>query len=239
MWVHNQRNTPRGNNVTLPSPSPVIRAAILLHPGIIEHMSEDALKLVKAAGYDGIRTVMHAAIESAIYTFLSGTGYAATYRDRMAAAVSQAYVETADAAYIDGGGDLPMDEDTAAWAREKLAAQLGFIDDLFEQLKEIRKEGDFDADLTAAAKADSYASALDGFYNEGSLRGSKNQVVEWILGSTEKHCKDCAKLDGQRHKISWFLDRDYIPRKNGAAMECGGWNCDCRIVDRSGNEITI
>ena len=223
--------------MTLPSPIPVIiRAAVRLMPDILPHLSEAA---IKAAGYDGIRATLHAAVYDAVYGYLSGSGYAGPPRDRMITAVSRAYVETADAAYVEGGGSLPLDEETADWARGQIEIQSGYIEDLFEQLKEIRKEGDYDADLTAQARADGYASGLDGFYNEAVLRGSSNKVVEWVLGGAEKHCKDCAKLNGQRHKIKWFIDRDYIPRKNGAAMECQGYNCACYLIDRDGNEVTI
>ena len=226
--------------MTLPSPYEILKTILRAVPTVLPHLHEDTIAAFKAAaGYSGIRDVMSGAVYNAVYGYLSSGGYATPARERMIAAVSKAYIETADAAYVEGGGKLPMDDDTAAWARGQLDAQIGYVEDLFDQLKEIRKEGDYDADLTAQARADGYASALDGFYNEAVLRGSSNKVVEWVLGGTEKHCKDCAKLAGQRHKIKWFIDRDYIPRKNGAAMECGGYNCDCSLIDRDGNEVTI
>lgn len=218
--------------MTLPSPPQIVSAVVRAVPAVYSHY-------IKAAGYDGIRTVMHGAIYSAVYDYLSGRGNVTGPRSEMAAAVSRAYIETADVAYSEGSGELPLDADTAAWARAQLDAQLAYIDQLFEDLRELRKSGDFDAGAVAEARAAGYASGLDGFYNEAVLRGSKNMMVEWVLGGTEKHCKDCAKLAGQKHRISWYIERDYIPRKNGAAMECGGYNCDCSLIDKDGNEVTL
>ncbi len=197
----------------------------------------DALKA--APGYDGIRNAMHNAISEAVSGYLSGTGYITTYRLPMITAVSNAYLETLDAAYQEGGGELPVDEDTAAWARGMLDAQFGFIDQLFDDLKELRKEGGFDTPDIAIARADGYTSALDGFAVEAQMRGGKNIMLTWHLGSTEKHCTTCSSLDGNSHKISWYIERDYIPRKSGSAMECGGWNCDCTLTDKNGNEYTV
>jgi hypothetical protein len=225
--------------MTLPSPSPVIQAAITLYPGIIEHLSDDALKIVKAAGYDGIRTVMRGEIFGAVFGYLSGSGYVTTFKAQMTTAISKAYIEAADVAYVDAGAELPLDPDTAAWARGQLDAQLGFVDDLFEGLRELRKQGGFDAGEVAQARAEGWGNGLDGFFNEAKLRGSNNKMVTWHLGATEKHCKTCASLDGKRHKISWFVDRNYIPRKPGADLECGGYRCDCTLTDDSGNELTI
>lgn len=224
--------------MTLPSPIPVIRDIVQAVPAILEHLSEDTITAIKAAGYDGIRTVMHGGIFGAVFGYLSG-GSLSDASSRMALVVSRAYVETADLAYQEGGGTLPMDEETAAWARSQLDLQLGYVGELFETLKDLRKSGNFDAGEVAQARAAGYASGLDGFYNEAVLRGSKNKTVTWVLGGAEKHCKTCASLDGKSHRISWFIDRDYIPRKNGAAMDCGGYNCDCSLIDKDGNEVTL
>jgi hypothetical protein len=218
--------------------SQILATVIRAVPAVLPHLSEETIKALKAAGYAGIRTVMHGGIFGSVFGYLSG-GSLADARGRMSIVVSEAYIETADAAYQDGGGELPLDPDTAAWAREQLAAQLAYVDELFADLKELRKQGDFDAGAIAIARADGWTRGLDGFFNEAKLRGSNNKMVTWHLGATEKHCKTCASLDGKRHKISWFVDRNYIPRKPGADLECGGYRCDCTLTDDSGNELTI
>lgn len=216
-----------------------IRAIVARFPQVIPHLSDDAINFIKAAGYDGIRTVMRGAIFGSVFGYLSGNGSVADFRDRMITAVSRAYVETADVAYAEGGADLPLDDETAAWARAQLDAQIVFIEQLFRDLRELRKQEGLDAGAVANRYADSYSSGLDGYANEARLRGSKNIVAVWHLGEAEEHCTTCASLNGKAHRISWYIERDYIPRKNGAAMDCGGWNCTCTLTDRSGKEITV
>src|SRR3990172_10391788 len=207
-------------------------------PEVLPYLSADARRFVKqhalkAAGdYTSIRAEMSGEIHDAIYDYLTGSGYITIYKALMAAAISQAYIETADVAYEEGGGTLPLDDETAAWARAELDAQLSFVDGLFENLRELRKEGEVNAAAEALGRANGWASGLDGFYNEAVLRGSRNQLVTWHLGATEKHCATCISLDGKRHRISWLIDNNYIPRKPGAGMDCNGYNCDCSITNK-------
>src|SRR5689334_24211316 len=149
--------------------SQIVKAVVRAVPELLPYLSDAA---IKAAGYDSIRTVMSGAIFGAVFGFLNDDRFIAKYRDQMATAVSKAYVATADVAYVDGGSELPLDEDTAAWAREQLDETLGYIDQLFDDLKDLRKEGDYDAGEVASDRAEGYASGLDGFYNEAVLRGS-------------------------------------------------------------------
>ena len=115
---------------------------------------------------------------------------------------------------------------------------MGNIDGLFDTAKELRGT-DFDYFSWASARADGYTSTVLSVFNEGVLMGKGNQMLEWHLGETEEHCDTCAKLDGNAHRASWYRDHDYIPRKPGAAMICNGYNCDCRLTDRNGNEVTL
>ncbi len=196
-------------------------------------------RAMKAMEYQTIRDSLWAATYDAVYDFLNSNAHVATYARPMATAVSKAYIEAADAAYVEGGGSLPMDEDTTTWARSELDAQLNYVDSLFQTLKALRKEGDADSIHEAFAAAERWASALDGFFNAVKLAGAKNVMLTWSLGGTEKHCKDCLKLDGQRHRASWYSSRGYYPRKPGSATECGGFHCDCSLSTDNGEEFTI
>ena len=222
-----------------------LRAAVRLVPEVLPHLSVATLAALKASGdYTSIRAEMSGEIHDAIYDYLTGSGYITIYKALMAAAISKAYVETADVGYTDAGAELPLDAETAAWARAELDAQLSFVDQLFENLRELRKgdlsaQAGVNATAEALGRANGWASGLDGCYNEAVLRGSRNQLVTWHLGATEKHCATCISLDGKRHRISWLIDNNYIPRKPGAGMDCNGYNCDCSITDKDGNEFTI
>jgi hypothetical protein len=189
--------------------------------------------------YAPVRQELWAEVYDAVFGFLNSNSQVRTYSSPMATAIAKAYIDTADIAYVDGGGSLPLDDDTLATAKSLMNEQLGYVDSMFDTLKQLRKDGDYDAISVAFQKANSWVSALDGFYNIIKMAGAGNKMLTWELGNTEKHCKDCANLDGQRHRASWYNSRGYTPRKPGSNTECGGYNCDCRLVDDDGNEFTI
>lgn len=205
------------------------------HVLLLAHRKE----MKQAGDYSAIRDDLWTSIYDAIEGYLSSSSPITSYKNQMVTAVSKAYLDTVDTAYQDGGGSLPIDEDTASWARGELQAQLGYVDSLFETLKQLRKEDDLDAQIEASDTTDKWTSALDGFYNSVKLAAANNKMLTWNLGSAEKHCKTCLKLDGQRHKASWFFSRGYTPRRPGSNTDCGGYHCDCSLTDDDGEEFSI
>ncbi len=215
-----------------------LRAAVLAVPEILPLLSPSARAALKASGdYTSIRAEMSGEIHDAVYDYLTGSGNITTYRAAMALAISQAYVETADAAYQEGGGELPLDDDTAAWARAELDAQLAYVDQLFENLRELRKEGDVNAAAEALARANGYASSLDQLYSEALTRGAKNKMLTFVGSDGKESCKDCKRMKGERHRASWWIEHDMVP--GSSAYECGGWNCEHYLEDDNGERFTI
>src|SRR3990172_10048437 len=132
-----------------------LRAAVQLVPEVLPHLSIATLAALKASGdYTSIRAEMSGEIHDAIYDYLTGSGYITIYKALMAAAISKAYIEAADVGYTDAGAELPLDAETAAWARAELGSQLSFVDQLFENLRELRKEGDVNATAEALGRLD-------------------------------------------------------------------------------------
>jgi hypothetical protein len=71
-------------------------------------------------------------------------------------------------------------------------------------------------------------------YNRWKLEAhaGKMTLFAWMLGATEDHCSTCLRLaEGGAHTAAWYLRRNYIPGQPGASLECGGFNCDCSLVD--------
>jgi hypothetical protein len=219
----------------------VIKTVAGLFPAVLPLLSPAARAALKIAdGYTGIRAEMSGEIHDAVYDYLTGSGNVTAYRSAMALAVSQAYIAAADVGYSEAGAELPLDPDTAAWARGQLDAQLGFIDGLFESLRELRKEGDVNATAEALARANGYGNSLDGFYNEAVLRGSKNKMLTFTqIHNTKESCPDCVRLRGQRHRASWWIQHDVVPPKGGGLQCAGGGNCGDALVDDDGNVVTL
>lgn len=193
---------------------------------------------VKAVGdYSSIRDRLYDAIYNAVSGFLSSNAQIGTYSRPMMTALSQAYIDTADVGYTDGGGSLPLDEDTAAWARAELQAQFGFVDSLFQTLKALRKEGDFDTTAEATTRAGGYSQSLDMLYSGAKLRAAGNMMLTFAGEDGLESCKDCSRYKGQRHRASWWVAHGAIPPSRD--FECKGYNCLHMLVDDNGNEFTI
>jgi hypothetical protein len=196
------------------------------------------LKSVKQiGGYQGVRNEFWAAVYDAVSGYLTSTVYIPTYKDPLIAAISKAYLNAANIGYEEGGGTLPLDEDTALWVRSELDAQFGFIDSLFLRLKELRKEDDVDFIGEAFSRADGYANSLDMLYNGAKLAGAGNKMLTFDGDDGKESCKDCRRYKGQRHRASWWKSHGAIPPNRD--FECHGYNCQHVLVDDDGKVFTL
>jgi hypothetical protein len=194
--------------------------------------------VIKAAGdLVVINAKYHDVITEALTTYFEG-GIVTGPRNRFRAATLDAFYDAFYLGWADGGGGTP-DEEGRAWLDARVQQEYGFIETLFVQVKELRKEKDFDFFTWVTARADGYTATIAGVYNAAKMLSAKGGLLTWKLGNTEKHCVTCSALNGQRHRASWYVSRNYIPRQPGASMLCGGYYCDCSLVDGSGNQVTI
>lgn len=212
-----------------------IRNAVTLVPDVIPLLSAKAKETL--LGYQPIRDNYFSAIYDAVEGYLTGNRPVTAFSNKAREAMSSAFTDAVYEGYQNAGAELPLSDDVAAWLSERIAFERKNIVSLFERLK---AEWDgIDPINEAMARAEGYARTLDAMYGEAKMRGMKNQMVTWHLGQTEKHCDTCSTLANKKHKISYLIQNNYIPRKPGAGMECNGYNCDCSITDKNGNEVTI
>lgn len=193
---------------------------------------------LKAGGdLTGISAEYHSRITAALLTYFEG-GSVTAPRNQFRQAAVEALGDGFDLGYEDKGGDLPIDDDALGWLNARIEQELSYISMLFEQIKELRKDEDVNPLEWVSMKADSYVAACREAYNAGKMFADKLQMLTWVYGDAD-HCATCEKLNGQRHRASWFLSRNYIPRKPGASLDCGGYRCKCSLIDKDGNEFTI
>jgi len=194
---------------------------------------------IKAGGdLPGITSIYNDSIIQAIIAYFDG-GSLVSSRNMFKRAMVDAFSEAFDLGWIDGGQKFPLDDDAADWLAVRTEEEFGHIDGLFESAKDLKKDKEFDYFKWAEARAAGYIGTVQGIYNAGRLFAEKNKMLTWHLGETEQHCPECQELDGTKHRASWYLKKNYIPRKPGASMTCGGYNCDCYLTDDKGNEVTI
>jgi hypothetical protein len=196
--------------------------------------------VLKAEGQDlaDVKGTYHDTITQALIDYFEGAGSIAGPRNSFKRAAIESLGAAFDQGWQDAGGELPPDGDGLEWFNARAEQELSFIDELFQQAKELRKEEDFDYFTWISQRADGYTATVTAVYNAGKMYAGGNIMLTWRYGQAE-HCDTCLHLNGQRHRASWYLARNYIPHKPGAAMDCHGDNCKCDLVDDNGDIFTI
>lgn len=139
----------------------------------------------------------------------------------------------------EGGIDEPDDEDTAQMSEavdDWLGAQLSFVNDFAKAIGEARK--DKEQRDSILARVDQWVDSLRTLGDLGKAYALKNEKGSWVMGDTE-HCDTCLRLSKMKpHRLSWFVDRGYIPRENGSdTLDCHGFNCQCEIQNAKGEVL--
>jgi hypothetical protein len=160
------------------------------------------------------------------------------YRNQMKKAMTGAFSNAFRRGYLDAGGDLAkMTGADHAWIGNKQTTEMSYIDQLFDRLKELKKEEpDQDNIHEVDDRSEGYAETLDGVYAEGRLRGNRKIMLTFEGEDGEESCKTCKKWKGKRHSADFWIKRGLIPGQPGNQnFECHGFNCLHILVDDDGN----
>lgn len=197
------------------------------------------LGALKATGdLSSINAVYHDAITASLTEYFEGAGIAGP-RNNFKRAMIQAFGDAFDLGWTEGGGELPIDDEAISWLEARLNAEAGFIDMLFQEAKELRKDKDFDFFSWVVARADGYTNTLKEIYNAAKLRAMDDRMVTFDGDDGKESCPDCQRLKGQRHKISWFVKRNFVP-PFGTGLECHrGGHCQHGLMDDKGKWVTV
>lgn len=127
--------------------------------------------------------------------------------------------------YMIGSGNPPTGEEERSELDSELALALAAIPLLSSDVK----AGLFDEDTEGRIERRTglWLTALALVYNMGKSRSGK--LLQWRLGNTEDHCSTCIRLNGQKKSGQEWREGGYLPQSR--ALECGGWNCDCSLVE--------
>ena len=86
-------------------------------------------------------------------------------------------------------------------------------------------------------RIDFWTRSIEAAGAQGVASAQANAMGTWVYGDTD-HCSTCLKLNGQRHRVKWFVSKGYIPREPGSdTLECNGFRCQCRVVDDKGKQL--
>lgn len=151
----------------------------------------------------------------------------------------------ADEAYSEGmreGGvkdpDEVLDDKDEQTIKGWLATQLEHVRDFADAANDVRGADDKESARRAVLdRVDLWAQSLQVLGNLGFASAKRNMMVAWRYGDTE-HCDTCNGLNGKRRRLKWFVENGYIPREPGSeTLDCGGYNCQCSLVDDDGKVI--
>jgi hypothetical protein len=193
----------------------------------------------KAAGeLSAINSMYHDAITQNLVKYFEG-GSVAGPKNSYKRSMVEAFGSALDLGWSDGGGTPPPDADTLEWFNTRVGQELAYIDTMYQEAKELRKEEGFDYFSWVTARADGYTNTLREIYNVGKLRAMSNKMVTFLGEDGAESCDTCQKLKGKRHKISWFVANNYVP-PFGTGLDCHqGRRCQHYLQDDEGNAITV
>ena len=122
-------------------------------------------------------------------------------------------------------------ESVQAW----ISDQVSYVDNFADAVAAAKSAEERKAIL---ARVDLWVDALRSLGTQGEMSAKGNLPGMWKWMEGKEHCKTCAWLNGQRHRLKWFLSKDYIPQQKGSEkLACGGWFCGCRILGDDGRVL--
>jgi hypothetical protein len=195
--------------------------------------------------YANIRYTYKSIIQGTITEYFYTDNVSITrFRNVWRKAVQEAFYPAFEMGLVDGGGESPAVEDDLAWINAKADAERGFVDELFQRLKELKKlaaeEGRGVLEGVAEARSEGYARTLDGVYSEGKIRGAKNQMLTFGGSDGFESCRTCQRLKGQRHRASWWKSKGLIPGQPGNDnYDCGGYQCQHILFNDKGEIFNV
>jgi len=185
-----------------------------------------------------INATYHDQITRALLDFFTSGRPITAPQNSFRRATVEAFASAFELGWTDGGGNLPVDQDANTWLQGRIELEFGYIALLFQQAKDLRSESGFDYFSWATERADGYTATLRELYNTGKARASKDVMVTFLGEDGAESCITCQTLKGKRHRISWFVSRNYIPPR-GVGLECHpGGRCQHGLVKDNGDWIT-
>jgi len=78
------------------------------------------------------------------------------------------------------------------------------------------------------ARAKLWVNRYNETVNLAKLTTRPKDRYKWLIGSTAEHCGTCIGLNGKVATAEEWIASGYRPQ--GRMLECGGWNCQCKLV---------
>lgn len=154
------------------------------------------------------------------------------HKDMLRALAPQVYFE----GMLQGGVEqTEADDDDRQAIADWIADQSQYTLGLAQAIMDAKKDKPLQEQVYA--RIDKWLLALRALGAQGYASAQGNAMGTWKYGETE-HCDTCRALNNQRKRLKTWVKQGLIPQQPGSVtLDCGGWNCLCKIVDDKGNQL--
>jgi hypothetical protein len=149
--------------------------------------------------------------------------------DVMANLISGQLQDAYNKAWIADGNELPLPDYLEKSYQEAVSNQYGFVDQFYRDIVDARIDGTSKEPLLV--RADMWANR----FNEATSEAARLMALEnggklvWRYGEAE-HCSTCQTLNGVvAYAKEWEISGLKPQNAPNDFLECGGWNCKCRL----------
>lgn len=187
-----------------------------------------------------INAAYHNAINAALTDYANGGSIVAARN-----AFKRAMIEAFGDAWDLGMGGGIADGAALEWFNARVQQELAFIDALFVQLRELRRDPDFDIAAWILERVDGYVRTVRDIYNQAKVwsLGNKMLTFDGKDGRPDNICQrnhgTCVRLKGKRHRARWWVSHGLVPYRGNSQYTCGAWECQHYLRDDDGNRITV
>jgi hypothetical protein len=211
----------------------------------VEHLAElAAIAQLSVGDYYPIRSGYKMEVKGHIDEYLYSDNVKITrFRNSFKRAILEAFYPAFEQGLMDGGGEAPAQDEDLDWINARVDRELTFVDDLFEYLKDLKKQAKEEDNSifegVSELRSEGYARTLDGIYSTGKIMAKKNIMLTFGGPDGVESCAECKKLKGQRHRASWWIGHGLLLTRGNENYTCGVYHCEHHLYDVKGNVYTV
>lgn len=133
-----------------------------------------------------------------------------------------------EAAFLKGAEGETIDEEEREEIQDEIDSALAALPQLADDIfagKFMPEDDDTPPVLVLVSRLALWGSAASGLYAIGRAFRFADELMLWLVGPTDQHCPDCARLNGQVHTGKEWRASGWRPQ--GRNLDCKGFNCLC------------
>lgn len=112
-------------------------------------------------------------------------------------------------------------------ARDSFISEQGsYVSDFGDRIKEVNKKSGGKLQ-PLFGRAEMWVNRYADAQNQAKVLACGNKKLTWILGATERHCRDCSGYSGKVFRATAWESVGARPQSSN--LSCHGYRCRCRL----------